>query len=236
MELISLDLSLYIDDKYSILNDPYVRMMVLAIGYEVHILCTSGINYNDLHNKKYSSILRELVKKKITCYSSISFPLLIYAIVRYRYPDRKVCMLYSQLGIDGNGSEIELYYLSSDWNGYIPKEYIPISTTQQVLEYLSICTYHNLVWTYKDITDRVPEMEGRIDIEDPTNEDTLYLPYRIYKDIGLSSSILYWLEGSMALIRNIDTYSIIMDKIPPYSCKNRIRKYTYPNDTDFFFQ
>jgi hypothetical protein len=234
MELVLTDLSLYVDDKYTILNDPYVRMMVLAIGYDSYMIELIDIEYTSLMNKEYITILESILRGSS---EDVTTTMLVYTIVRYLYPHRKVGIFYRQPSRESEKNHsIELYYLDYNWNNDIPEGCTSISTIDELMKSI-VLSFHtdsflSLTWKVEEVLDRVPDLEDGI--------EELISTHPIQGVIGeafeLEEQLSYWVSDSLTLIRDFPIYDRIMKELPPYNSRYRVRTYTYGEDTNFLFQ
>jgi hypothetical protein len=229
MELISTDLSLYIDRDYSVLESPYVRSVVMILGWDTYTFNLGDpdneITYEMLSDNMYEDILEGLIGADHS--DDGSYHLLIYTIVRWLYPQRKVGIF-----VDDKG-DINLYYLNIGWER-MSKDYTPICTGEELLERIYYISSHDHTpaLTYEEVIERVPESKDFID--DMINGGDI--PF-ITHGMRLDSEEEHWLLLSVLLIINRNTYIIILENLPPSSCKVSKERYMdYDIDINFFFQ
>lgn len=231
MELIPLELSLYLDNDMKVLNDLYVRNMILVSGWESYIAGSLYVRRRDLQYKLYRAILFNLSRSRKRIVSNV---ILVYTMVRYLYPHRKVGMFLSKKNV------IELYYLDYNWNNDIPEGYTNIYNIEDLMRSIALygAIYNGLipVWKYEDIVEKVPELKDRIRDMTSIHMGVMTISHEIVDELQLDAGIEVWMDVSISLIRDYNVYDRIMKDIPPYSSIRRKRRYTYGNDVDFLFR
>jgi hypothetical protein len=221
MELISIDISLYIDKEYSILDSVYVRDMIMVdIWTHYQTVTMSGNSdsetYDIITNKDYKSIIGLMFNNYDSHYSTV---MLIYTIIRYKYPDRRVIILFREEYEEYE--DVELYYVSNDWNGYIPKGYKNICSAKEFMEY----TMSYVPPTVEGIVSRWPQLSDYIDnlMEIHPNVDDAYDNHNpIYHGMDELSRIR--LMESLVASYSYPIYEKIFSHLPP-AYEPRSRRY-----------
>jgi hypothetical protein len=227
---VSTDIEKYIDEDYTILEDSYVRDMIMACGWEYfemgYLTQTSKSVFAE---KRYIEILDDIVNTGIIMDSYI---MVIYTIVRFLYPQRKVIIVYKT---DQEEPRLELYYVSRDWNGQIDEGYVMICTVSQLLTYMSAYEGGNYAVTMSDLVKRVPEVYDHIykiyDNHMTLDELSTSTYMRNVPERSIADIII-----SMNLMRQYPIYKKIFNRMPP-ACKSGSRRYIDSNsDSNFIFQ
>jgi hypothetical protein len=230
MEAVPLELADYIDEDYTILDDLYVRQMVLICGFDHYSFDYLYLDdANSIRDLDYISILNALLETKTRL---PSYTMLIYTIVRYVHPHRKVAILYGAPEEEDRPTDLDLFYLSYDWNGEIPDGYVNICSADELMEFIS----NGNVWTIDDLIVAVPQIEDKID-EIMSNYITVSLMIANIEKYDISYDDAHFIIESISFIRQYPMYKKIFTLLPPYPCAQRSRRYIDRNsDVNFIFQ
>jgi len=204
--------------------------MIVVCGYDHYSSGHISIDKVSIRDHDYVAILNALLECNDRLYS---YTMLIYTIVRYLYPHRKVSIEYgAEASDDDLPMTLDLFYLSYDWNGDNIEGYITICSADQLMDFVA----DDNLWRLEDLIESMPDIEDRL--------DELMSDYVAVTEIEPIGTDKYNIDpddasyviGSISLIKQYELYVTIFTELPPYPCGNRSRRYVNTNsDVDFIF-